>query len=512
MFDYKVILEYITKTFTVKVVFALLGITVLFFAIRLTNIEILPIFSDEGIYINWAKIAKNDASWRFISLTDGKQPLQTWLTIPFLALLPDNPLAAGRLVSVLTGFAAMAGVFSLLLYLFNMRTALFGMLLYAITPFFVFYDRMALIDSGVNAAFIWILFFSILLVRTNRLDIALLYGLIAGVGLLAKSSVRLFIALTAFAPLITFVPKKGFSKSYIHRTVNFFIIFSVGAVLAFLIYNVQRLSPFFHIIEQKNTTFILTLSEFIAAPFQVVFRNIPLIPYYISSEMGYVVAIFGLIGLYKLIRKETTLGMYFLVWILVPFVSVAFMARVLFPRYIIFFATLMLILAAYFIGSLKDKRYVLGSFIAVIVSVAYFNYTLLFKPEAIPFPQVDRGQYIEGWPAGWGAKEIMEYARTQSKDKPVVILAEGNFGMAGDVLNSLKTSSDGDHIRIEGMWPLNLENIQEAQTKFADAHVFAVFPHRTDFPADWPVDLVKVYDKPGDESQLHFYKVRTITD
>src|SRR3989339_2239654 len=106
------------------------GIISLFLLTRLINIEHFPIFNDEGIYIQWAKTAWHDASWRFISLTDGKQPLQTWGTIPFLKLFPNNALFAGRLFSVSTGLFALAGMVSCCYYLFGKRSMYFAAFFY----------------------------------------------------------------------------------------------------------------------------------------------------------------------------------------------------------------------------------------------------------------------------------------------------------------------------------------------------------------------------------------------
>src|SRR3989344_3822794 len=174
MFDVSKIFSFFKKNFNLKDILLGFGLVALFFLSRIIYLDKLPIFSDEGIYIHWARIAWHDASWRFISLTDGRQPLQTWGTIPFLKLFPQNLLFGGRMFSVAKGF----------------------------TSFFLFYDRIALADSAVNAGFIWILFFSILVVRTLRLDLALLFGIIAGMAMLTKSSVRLFIMLSAFAPIL----------------------------------------------------------------------------------------------------------------------------------------------------------------------------------------------------------------------------------------------------------------------------------------------------------------------
>jgi len=52
-----------------------LGIIASYFLIRTASLLSMPIFTDESIYLRWAQTALNDASWRFISLTDGKQPM-----------------------------------------------------------------------------------------------------------------------------------------------------------------------------------------------------------------------------------------------------------------------------------------------------------------------------------------------------------------------------------------------------------------------------------------------------
>src|SRR5882672_9043709 len=90
--------------------FTLTGIILLYFFTRLYHILTLPVFTDEAIYIHWSQIASDDASWRFISLTDGKQPMYVWIAIIFLKLFHD-PLYASRMVSVVAGFFSMIGMF-----------------------------------------------------------------------------------------------------------------------------------------------------------------------------------------------------------------------------------------------------------------------------------------------------------------------------------------------------------------------------------------------------------------
>jgi 4-amino-4-deoxy-L-arabinose transferase-like glycosyltransferase len=327
MFDLKETVRSVTKLISRKDVLIILLLICSYFITRLTFLDGFPIFSDEGIYLRWAKVAWHDPAWRFISLTDGKQPLQTWGTIPFLKLFSTNALLAGRLFAVSTGLFALTGIGALLMYLFGKRAAFFGMLFYILTPYFLFYDRLALVDSGVNAFFIWIFFFSIVVANTLRLDMALLFGLLSGFGLLAKSSVRLFLGLSVLAPVTNMYRQKTY-KNKVWYTVNYFVLYIIGATLALLIYNIQRLSPFFHYIEEKNKTFLLTFGELIHNPFAVVFYNIPHLPLYVFWESAFVVSIIGLVGWYLLGRKNLFLFLYFSAWIVLPYIVIVFMTKV----------------------------------------------------------------------------------------------------------------------------------------------------------------------------------------
>lgn len=501
MFQIEKIVIWFRKNFTRTDVLLIIGLIAAYFITRLINLDKYPIFSDEGIYIRWAKVAWKDASWRFISLTDGKQPLQTWGTIPFLKLFPTNALLAGRLFSVTTGFVALAGIFTLLFYLFNKKTAYVGSLLYIVTPYFVFYDRMALVDSGVNAGFIWMLFFSILLAKTRQIDVALLFGFVTGFSLLAKSSVRLFVGLSALAPLL-FINKK--SDSFI-KSINYYILFSVSVVIGLLFYNVQRLSAFFHYIAQKNTTFVMSTSEFLTDPFKVIFVNLRQIPLYVFWELGWLIVPLAFLGYYLLIKNNRRLGIYLLIWLILPYIMVAFVTKVLFPRYLIFFASLLLITASYFIAELKSKTIFLIILAGLSLYQLIYSSSILFNPARLNFPEVDRGQYVEGSTAVWGAQDLVSYVREKSKAKQVLLLGEGDFGLVADVLRVFV--NEGDQIEVKGLWPFEEKDIFEYQ-KVNDRKVYMVFAQRKEFPVNWPIRLVQKYTKPGNREVLYLFEYK----
>ncbi len=499
-------------------VVALLGLIILYFVTRLTHLLALPIFSDEGIYINWARTAAYDPAWRFISLIDGKQPLQTWGTIPFIKLLPDNLLLAGRLFSVTTGLVALSGIVTLCGYLWGKRAALVAGTLYIVCPYFVFYDRMALVDSGVNAAVIWILLFSILLARHRRLDIAILFGVVAGFGLLAKSSVGLFVALSAGAvifavPLGESTGFRAILRSFVRyrRTVvDFFVLFVLTLCIAVGLYLTQKFfSPFFHYIAQKNLTFILSPQEWLRDPFALVVSNSRLLIEYILWESGWIVPIGGVMGIAMLYRYDKKLAVYISTWIVVPVLLIIQFNKVLFPRYLIFFPSLFVIGMTFALHKIRSVRVMR---IAVLASTSFLmvlSYPILFDVRAISLPPVDRGQYIEGQTAVWGAKELMDTVRSSTRDGHyALVLAEGNFGLIADVLSVYV--KPGDRIEIRGAWPLNEEHIFLAREESPQKHVFVVFSHRTDFPVHWReyMDLVHVYEKPNNTTHyVYLYRI-----
>ncbi len=126
---------------------------------RLVNLTIIPVFADEAIYIRWAQVMKSVETLRFLPLSDGKEPLFMWAIIPLFKFVTD-PLTAGRLVSVISGFGSLIGLFTLSYLVFNnKKAALFTSLIYVISPFTFFFDRLSLVDSMLSMFGIWTFIF-----------------------------------------------------------------------------------------------------------------------------------------------------------------------------------------------------------------------------------------------------------------------------------------------------------------------------------------------------------------
>src|SRR3990172_10925125 len=217
------------------------------------------IFGDEAIYIRWGKIMRAEPTLRFIPLSDGKQPLYMWAIIPLLKLI-SNPLFAGRIMSVFTGMGSLVGVFVLTQILFrSTKASLLASLVYAISPFVVFFDSMALVDSMLTMFGIWTLVFSVLSVKALRLDFAMIAGFFLGGAMLTKSPAVFFSILLPLDLLFLNLAKDKGKKAII--LIKFLILLMVTYLIAFGLYNILRLGPNFHLIALRNQDYIFPLSH-----------------------------------------------------------------------------------------------------------------------------------------------------------------------------------------------------------------------------------------------------------
>ncbi|MDD5074048.1 MAG: hypothetical protein PHR64_02365 [Candidatus Shapirobacteria bacterium] len=411
-----------------RVWFWLLLALFLLFLTRLVNLTRLPIFCDEAIYIRWSQIAWKEASMRFISLTDGKQPFQTWITIPFLKVFSD-PLVAGRAQAVLAGLllpfvlAILAGF--LCLKKKNLPTLV--MFLTIFCPYLLFHSRMALAESWLTFFAAGSVFFSYLLAKTRRLDVALLAGGWLGLALLVKSQAWFFLIL--FPVGLIFVPV-NFSKKNFNQVFKFLGLFLLSAAIAYFIYNIQRLSPWMHMIAQKNQDFAVSPLKALKE-WPIFWQNLKASLAWFWTYLTWPVFLVSLAGLLLWLKKDWRQGLFLAAWFFVPFGAINLIARIYNSRYLAFLAFLPLIWTGFFLTELKTKipRRVFPLFLLLIFLLPIFRSgQLLFWPEQFPFTRTDRG-YLEGWTAGYGIRETVQIVAKAAEVQPVVIGTEGNFGL-----------------------------------------------------------------------------------
>ena len=245
--------------------------------------------------------------------------------------MPFDPLFVGRLTSVLAGALTLVGVWAVAYRLFlSVRVAWVASIIYLLSPFTVLYDRMALYDSMVSAFSIWNLYLAILLVKKPRLDTALLLGLLLGAGMLNKSSGFLSLYLVPFS-LILFDWRKD---QLIKRLLQFVWLVFIAAVLSQAVYSILRLSPFFHMVGQKNGVFLFTFSEWMLEPFRYLTGNLRGMFDWLRSYLTLPIFVAVFAPLLFMTPKWRERILLYLWWGL-PFVALSNFGKVLYPRFIL---------------------------------------------------------------------------------------------------------------------------------------------------------------------------------
>jgi len=393
----------------------ILGIICLIFLIsRIWNLESLPVFGDEAIYIRWAQIIKSVDTLRFIPQTDGKQPLFMWLNAVTLRFISD-PLISGRLISVFSGLG-------ILITLFLISHSFLPSLIYLFLPFTFFFDRLATADNLLSFLGLFSLFLSLKLAKYPRFDLAMILGVILGLAWLTKSPAIYFIVLS----ILTFIVynPKNLKKLYFPL---------LSAFIAFCIYNILRLGPAFAQIALRNKDYIWPLTEVLKHPLD------PLIPH-LKDTLNiykYFLSIPILLSplLYfpfrKKIKFDSIFHIYF-AWFLLPLIANCAMAKVFTARYILFTLPPLILVFYHFLNPLFNKKYIYLLLILFIPNL-WRIYQISFWPYNLKLPPTETG-YIIDWTSGWGIKDVSNYLISRSHQANVIVGTEGYFGTLPDGL------------------------------------------------------------------------------
>jgi len=419
--------------------FVLLGglLVVILFCLRFYHLTILPIFADEAIYIRWAQVMRAEQTLRFLPLSDGKQPLYMWLVIPFLKFISD-PLVAGRLMSIFAGLGTMVGVGFLGYLLFKNKVVSFATaLIYAVSPFVFFFNRMALADSLLTMFGVWTFIFSLLAFRKGRLDYAMLAGFCLGGAWLTKSP-ALFFALM-LPTLWLFAPWVKGLKNNSRVIIKTVFLSLVTVAIGFGFYNILRLGPNFHLVASRNMDYVWPIGHILSSPFD------PLKPFLIASlqwiiAMGpWALIILGLFGVFVNWKKSWRQILVLGIWFLLPIGIQSEFAKNLTARYILFSIPYLIIIAASIFeskggGMLKIIPFLFALF---IFQALLFDRWLLVSPERANLPRSERSGYLEEWTAGQGIAETADFLIQEQAVNPegkIVIGTEGYFGTLPDGL------------------------------------------------------------------------------
>ncbi len=484
-------------------IFAVFVILIVYFLSRFLSLNNFPIFTDEAIYLRWAQIAKNDANWRFISLTDGKQPLFIWLTMMVMRIISD-PITAGRFISVLAGAGSILGlIFGGKLLFQKWQVGIIAGFLYLISPFAMVYDRMALMDGLLAMLMLWALILEILLVKNLRLDVSLLLGGLMGFTMLTKTSGFISLYFLPFS-LVLF----DFSKEErLKRLSKWLCLVLISCLVSQMIYSVLRLSPFFHMVSQKDTTFVYPLSEWLSHPFTFFYGNLAGLWSWITGYLSWplVVTVFLSFLTLKFFRENFLLFS----WFVMPFVGLALFGKVIYPRFIFFMTVPLFLLSAKTLFKLETlfKKKIVTIFLMVILFIIPLktDYDLFVNPMEASIPRSDSHQYFSDWPSGWGIKESVNLFKEKAKKEQIAVFTEGTFGLLPAAIELYLV--DNKNVSISGIWPIPDKPNAEVMEKATKETTYIIF-FQGQPPPGWPVELVLKTQKGKTDRYNYVYQIK----
>lgn len=472
-----------------------------YFITRLINLTKLPIFNDEAIYLDWGWREITQPGNLYFSLYDNKQPFLMWIFGISQSIFSD-PLFAGRIVSVLTGFGTFLGIYFLSKKLFNDKVAILASLLYLIVPIFVFYDRQALMESTVGTVGVWSTYLFIGLFETNKRKFAVLLGIVLGLGFFIKSSALLFPAAFTLISLVLFF--RGSNRKILKSLpVVFAVMFAVNLLLL--------INPQFWSTLGKNRLYTLSIGEIFHFPFAIWFSNFLsnlqilfffLTPFVFATALG---------GIVIVLKSNDQRRRILTTFLLLTIILQTLIARDTTQRYLVSFIPLFVIFSAYFILSIRTKALILMLLSITVIIPAALSLFLIFKPADYILvmsrvSSVSETVYVEGMTSGYGIPETVSFFKSLPKTKQIFVGVALN---AGNPENAILVYLARENNIRSGYLDSKLftETLNDTDCLKSDEDIYFVSRFNQQAGLEKFLHKIKTFKKPYDDSSIGIYEI-----
>jgi len=402
-----------------------------FFLLRIINLTALPIFNDESTYIRYGMHQLNEPDHQPYSLLIGKEPLDPYL-YAFVGTMIGNLLVGGRIVTIVFGFLTLLGLYRLTKTLFGTRAALFVSALYAIAPYTVFFDRLALMDSSVSTIAVWSLLLTYQLLQKPQWRYGIALGVIVGLGMWIKTSALFYVFLPVLGYIIFYFSHGD--KEWI-KAKRFFSALLIALVVFLPLFS----NPFYAVHMQLLSQYTYPLYTVFLFPFPVWWNNLAStgewLFFYLTPPI-FLLAVTSLILLTK--NKKAFLV---LLWFYLPMLYEILYAKLFTSRHVLLLTIPLFILAGYGFSLLWQKKQLLGIALALcIIGWSLYDVgVLLTSPQRYPSlfadkAEADVSQYFFGFSSGYGVSEAINYLKQASANQRIVVLIRNDHGNPEDAV------------------------------------------------------------------------------
>ena len=442
--------------------YALLGILALALVLRAFKLTtLLPILVDESIYLRWAEIIHHQGQW-FISLLDGKPPLTYWLLAIQRMIWDADPLAGGRMLSVMAGLGSTIGVYAVGRLLSDERGGLVSAFLYACFPLSILYDRLAYTEGFAN-------FFGIAVVLTSLWCFSepgkswkreLVPGTALALAMLTKQTLLLFAFVPALAALWQ---ARKHERNLIARLATIYVC--GGAAIVFFLLTIPdapTLESHDAVLHHKE--FFASPRELIEDPFGAAATNAVKLGGYITTYLTWPGALAAIAALAYLSWRRSMAA-----WVLVsasvlPWVVQVFLlnrmypTRYPYPHFWPWFAVMGLAAADLWIHSERwlaneSRRKMVAALATLLIAgpMLYQSRGMLTAPRAF-LHERDVHYYMRSYGhVGWGVREAIDFLEQEAqREGGFVLLTDPVWGTPSDAMAPFLNEKHG--IRVYEAW------------------------------------------------------------
>jgi 4-amino-4-deoxy-L-arabinose transferase-like glycosyltransferase len=481
---------------------------------------LLPIYYDEALHIERAERTLTERT--LLMGTEGGKYLEIWL-IALILPFTEDPLLTARLLSAVFGLLGGIGCYLLARHLYRrVDVALIAVALYAMAPYLLFFDRLAMSDGLLSALAIWGLLLSLLAVRQGRWWQALALGLC--LGLAAATKLNGFLILT-FPILVAWLWR---DKSPLPRVLSTLLI-------AWLLAIPWLLPSLLDFIPQYESTIERSWMSSTAKGIPHITRigyNLNAIIRTLWIYLTPPILLLTLIEIGQSLRRrdKATWSLALAALIFLLFFLLAAGIDKFHPRYILPTYPFLLILAARGLVSLADwfweripltnpwlrSGLLVGMVLLVSLPALRFDHQILTNPPQAPWLPRDRQVFVDGSLAGYGVIDASTYLREQADELGMIIVVRrtdnqkrtGAWGYYLDRPNILIVA-----INLKYADPQEL--IQALRDAPAPVFVALDRPSEDRYVAEFTdgpyapySSLIATFPRPGGASRIEVYRVR----
>lgn len=418
--------------------FLFLGLVLVYFLFLSFNLLALPLYLDEGLYIFWASLFKQDPGLAYVSMQDGKTPFFIWIT-QLLNPLFNDYLFTGRIISVLASAVTLISSSLIAFKISGRKAAVFTGLLFLVTPFSILISRMAFVDS-LLIAFGTLSLLLLYLVKESAekkkiyqsLVFAVFSGLFLGLAFLTKTTARIFLVTEIL--ILVFWIYESFKQRRLKQSLLLLSAIPIILGIYFEILGYLRFGAirFWDMIANKEGDLIFSLPEIFnnltgQGAAYIYFRNLPFYFEYLFIYFGVILILF-FAGAFKLLKDKKHFWLF--ITLAVFSFGVVLSAKIPASRYFAITIPVILIISSIgfdWIWGKKQRVLKVGAVFILMVGF-YFSSKIIISPQNAFYSSDDRSYFIESEINAFGLNEIIEFLEPQKENSIVGI--EATWGVS----------------------------------------------------------------------------------